>query len=88
MIDLLLRNATLTGSDRLDLAVHEGVIVDRGPGLEYTAVEVLDLDGRVLIPGFVESHVHLDIASNESLGSSRAVRAVSIPLWAERIDGA
>jgi len=62
MIDLLLRNATLIGSDRLDLAVHEGVIVDRGPGLEYTAVEVLDLDGRVLIPGFVESHVHLDIA--------------------------
>jgi cytosine/creatinine deaminase len=62
MIDLLLRNATLTGLDRIDLAVDRGVLVDRGEGLDYTAAEKFDLDGRLLIPGFVESHVHLDIA--------------------------
>ena len=62
MIDLLLRNATLIGTDRIDVAVHDGVIIDRGPGIDYTSTEEIELAGRVLIPGFVESHVHLDIA--------------------------
>lgn len=62
MIDLLLRNATLSGYGRVDLAVHKGYVVDRGSGLEYPSAEVLDLGGKLLIPGFVESHVHLDIA--------------------------
>jgi cytosine deaminase len=62
MIDLLLRNATLNGTDRLDFAIDEGIIIDRGPNLDYAAEHEYDLSGRLLIPGFVESHVHLDIA--------------------------
>jgi cytosine deaminase len=62
MIDLLLRDVTLDGAGRMDIAVEGGIIVDRGPRLEYEARQEFDLKGRLLIPGFVESHVHLDIA--------------------------
>jgi cytosine deaminase len=62
MIDYLLRNVTLNGDNRLDFAVDSGEIIDRGPALDYPTGEVIDLSGRLLIPGFVESHVHLDIA--------------------------
>jgi len=62
VIDLLIRNVTLDGTDRLDFVVDGGFIIDRGPALNYFATQEYDLAGRLLIPGFVESHVHLDIA--------------------------
>jgi cytosine/creatinine deaminase len=63
MIDLLLRDATLPdGSLHVDVAVDAGVIIDRGSDLAYAARQALDLQGRLLTPGFIESHVHLDIA--------------------------
>jgi cytosine deaminase len=63
MIDLLLRNASVQDSrEHLDFAVDHGVLVDCGIGLHHPAAQELDLGGRLLIPGFVESHAHLDIA--------------------------
>jgi cytosine/creatinine deaminase len=63
MIDLLLRNASIQDSEeRLDFAVDHGVLIERGVGLSYPAAYELDLNGKLLIPGFVESHIHLDIA--------------------------
>ena len=38
-------------------------MVERGIGLSYPANSDIDLNGRLLIAGFVESRVHLDIAS-------------------------
>lgn len=70
MIDLLLKNArpldaTPWPVDRLpqpvDIAVDDGAIIDRGPQLSYEPRQSLDLEGRLLVPGFVESHLHLDI---------------------------
>lgn len=63
MIDLVLRNAHIEGeATLLDLAVDNGVIVDRGPDLDHVARQEINLGGRLVIPGFVESHLHLDIA--------------------------
>ncbi len=63
MIDLILRNAYFQDEEsNLDLAIDDGVIIDRGPKLNYMARQALDLNGRLLIPGFVESHLHLDVA--------------------------
>ncbi len=63
MIDLLVRNVHIEGESILvDVAVDESVIVDRGPNLNYAARQEIDGNGRLLIPGFVESHLHLDIA--------------------------
>jgi cytosine/creatinine deaminase len=63
MIDLLLTNVILPdGSENIDLAIDQGIIVDKGHNLNYSARRSIDLQSRLLIPGFVESHLHLDIA--------------------------
>lgn len=63
MIDLLVRNVRIEGEPNLvDLAVDNGRILTRGPNLDYVAAQEMDGNGRLLIPGFVESHLHLDIA--------------------------
>ena len=61
--DLLLRD-TLCADDgqRQDLAIHKGKIIARGSNLAINAKRVIDVHGRLVSPGFVESHLHLDIA--------------------------
>ncbi len=66
-LDLLLRNACIAeGPALLDIAVHEGIIQACGADLPHVAQDEIDLAGRLVIPGFVESHVHLDIALTDS----------------------
>jgi cytosine deaminase len=63
MIDLILRNAILQDStEHIDIAIDAGVLIASGPGLNYQSSQELDLKGRLLIPGFIDPHVHLDIA--------------------------
>ncbi|MFC1959299.1 amidohydrolase family protein [Chloroflexota bacterium] len=62
MIDLFVRNVRIADEPALvDLAVKDGVIVERGVNLAYVAAQEIAGNGRLLIPGFVESHLHLDI---------------------------
>src|SRR5215471_16653358 len=62
-MDLILRNARLpTGADRLvDVGIERGKIVAIEAGLAAEAEE-LDVGGRLVSPGFVETHLHLDKA--------------------------
>lgn len=63
MLDLLFKNcSTLNGGQFTDLAVDQGKIVQKGPELAVEARRSVDLQGRLVIPGFVESHIHLDLA--------------------------
>jgi cytosine/creatinine deaminase len=63
MIDLLLRNATLSdGQTGVSLAVDRGRWVDLGQNLNAPARDEIDLEGCLAVPGFVEPHLHLDIA--------------------------
>jgi cytosine deaminase len=63
MVDILLRNASIQDcQEQVDIAVEQGRIVDRGRNLSLPADLEVDLKGRLLTPGFVDSHVHLDIA--------------------------
>jgi cytosine deaminase len=68
MIDLLLRDVIIEGAaGPVSIAVDGGHILAVGPELAYTARQELEGAGRYLSPGFVESHLHLDIAlSNDS----------------------
>jgi cytosine deaminase len=62
MIDLLVRNIRIEDEPTLvDLAVEDGKIVDRGVNLDYVAAQEIAGNGRLTIPSFVESHLHLDI---------------------------
>ena len=60
---LIIQNGILADvPDPVDVAVDGGVMVDRGPGLEIEARQILDLNHKLILPGFVEPHLHLDIA--------------------------
>ena len=60
-LDLVLRQGRLAGSDEspVDIGVADGRIVDIAPHIVADAPEQ-QLDGRLVIPGFVETHIHLD----------------------------
>ena len=62
--DLIIRHAHLPDSaaDALpvDIGVRGGVIAAIAPALGTDAREVVDAQGRLVSPGFVETHIHLD----------------------------
>ncbi|WP_028930025.1 dihydroorotase [Pseudonocardia asaccharolytica] len=60
MPDLLIRNARPYGEDAVDVLIGNGVIAEIGSGLTASdGAETLDAAGLVLLPGFVDLHVHL-----------------------------
>jgi cytosine/creatinine deaminase len=59
--DLLLRGGQPWGYDGpADILVRGGVIDRIGPDLDAQDVEVVDVSGRLVLPGLVEAHCHLD----------------------------
>ncbi len=64
MSGILLRDATAVAwhpasVERTDLRIHGDAIVERGKGLAPRGEEVVDLEGRPVIPGMVCAHTHL-----------------------------
>lgn len=61
-MDLILRNARIAGRDKasaFDIGIENGRIAVIAPRLEAEGRE-MDLEGRLVTPPFVESHIHLD----------------------------
>jgi predicted amidohydrolase YtcJ len=56
---VLLRAATLHGTVT-DVRIDGGTITAVGPDLPAAGAEAVDLDGRVLLPGLWDAHVHFD----------------------------
>ena len=62
-MDLIFRNVRLDDRQpETDVGIDKGRIVAVEPGLAATAAEEIGGAGRVLVPGFVESHLHLEKA--------------------------
>lgn len=62
-MDLVLRGARLPDRpDLVDVAIAAGRIAAVAPRLEVFTAREIDAAGRVVIPGLVESHFHLDKA--------------------------
>jgi cytosine deaminase len=62
-MDLVLRRAGLMGRDAgglQDVGVVDGRIAEIAPRIASTGHEELDLAGKLLTPGLVESYIHLD----------------------------
>ncbi|WFU21966.1 amidohydrolase family protein [Bradyrhizobium sp. CB1717] len=81
--DLIFRNALLRSSAApVDIGVKDGRIAAIAPRLACEAVEV-DVDGHLALPGFVDTHIHLDKAcllgrcGHDHGSVSEAIRAVA-----------
>ena len=57
MTGLVLRNSRIDGGDPIDLLIENGIVVQTGIGL--TARRSIDLEGRHVVPGLWDDHVHL-----------------------------
>ncbi len=64
MHTLLITNGTLvtdTATFAADILVHDGKISAVGPGLQAGDAEIVNATGKLLLPGGVDPHVHLDL---------------------------
>jgi cytosine deaminase len=61
MNDLLLRGGHVAGRPR-DLLIRDGRIARIGAGPEASGAETLDVADKLVLPGFVETHIHPDKA--------------------------
>lgn len=63
MVTTCIRNVRPVGSGSLDVLIRDGRIAAIGTDLnidDATGVEVIDGGGRLLFPGFVDAHTHMD----------------------------
>ena len=72
-MDLILRNARVVGNESVttDIGIDKGRIAVIQPKLTAEG-ETLDLGGRLVTPGFIETHIHLD--KSRILGRCKAER--------------
>ncbi|VVD69524.1 N-acyl-D-amino-acid deacylase [Pandoraea pneumonica] len=62
-VDLLINNVCVRDEAPLvDIAIKGGRIVALEPGIDASADEIIDAQGRAAIPGLIEAHLHLDKA--------------------------
>src|SRR5207248_1819598 len=72
--DLILRRARLRRTAQVrDIGITNGRIVAIEPTLDTSAAERIDLDGRLVLPGLVNVHLHLDkVLFGERTGQDQA----------------
>ena len=73
--DLVLKNATYVNVfsgelDKCDIAVAEGLIVGLG---SYEGREEVDMSGKIVCPGFIDAHIHLESSLVSPVEFARAV---------------
>ena len=73
--DLVLKNATYVSVfsgelDTCDIAVAEGLIVGLG---SYSGHEEVDMTGKIVCPGFIDAHIHLESSLVSPAEFARAV---------------
>ncbi|PTM59393.1 cytosine deaminase [Desmospora activa] len=84
---MLIKRAKLRGSaDLWDIVVTDGIITRIGKDFNPLEQPVIDAEGQLLLPPFVEPHVHLDTAltAGEPRWNESGTLFEGIERWAER----
>jgi cytosine/creatinine deaminase len=90
MPSLTLRNGRLLHPDGTivptDIAIESGTIAAIAPNLPTTAPQELDLQGKLVSPPFVESHIHLDSAltAGQPRWNKSGTLFEGIEIWRDR----
>ena len=89
--DLILRRGRLItfeieNSGLLDIGIKDGQIAAISPNLQESAGEELDLEGKLISPPFVESHIHLDsvLTAGEPRWNQSGTLFEGIQIWGDR----
>ncbi len=86
MLDMIVRGGSLQdGRTGVDIGCKDGVIVAMEPRLEAQAVQEIDAAGRLVVPPFVDCHLHLDAVlthGNPRINESGELYE-GIALWAD-----
>jgi len=88
--DLLLRNGRLLDRDGtiapVDIAIQGGAIAKISPQVSVFAQQEIDLQGQLVSPPFVESHIHLDSAltAGQPRWNQSGTLFEGIEIWRER----
>jgi len=81
-MDLLIKQARLEDDAELvDIAISKGKITAVAPNIEESAAKTIEAKGKVVIPGLIESHIHLDkalIADREPNNSGTLQEAIQV----------
>ena len=78
--DTLIKNALVfdgraTAPAQQDVAIQDGKVAEVGPDLDAAqATEVIDAEGRWLMPGLWDIHTHLDLEVELDPGLTEVVR--------------
>ena len=86
MLDLLITHATLPdGRTDMSIAVQNGTILEVTQGLLASAHEVVDAQGLLVSPPFVDAHFHMDATLSYGLPrvNQSGTLLEGIALWGE-----
>ena len=83
----IIRNAKLKGKDKLvDILIEDGKFKEIGEKIKGEFKEEIDVEGKLVSPPFVESHVHLD--ATLTVGTPRynesGTLLEGIEIWGEK----
>jgi cytosine/creatinine deaminase len=88
--DLLLRQAKLVtapdNSELVDIGIKDGLLVEIAANIDRDASLELNIDGKLVSPPFVESHIHLDSAltAGEPRWNQSGTLFEGIQIWSTR----
>lgn len=85
---MIIQNAKLRGKDGLwNIVIHDGNIEEITQGaVEQTNQETLNVDGALVLPPFIEPHIHLDttLTAGEPEWNQSGTLFEGIQRWAQR----
>lgn len=84
---MIIKNARIENAKTMtDFRIKDGRIIEMAPTLSADADQVIDLKGKLVIPPFVDSHVHLDstLTAGQPEWNETGTLFDGIRIWSER----
>jgi len=81
-MDLLIKNAKLRNEENLvDIGVKDGKIVEINKEIDKKAEQVIDAEGRLTAPTFIDPHIHLDKVFTATDGRESVTESIEESIW-------